>query len=388
MPTTAIKNLLYRAALPFAAPSCHRQITHTQDGHELHHLPYYEHLLVHHHVFGASLFLRQSIGETACVYSSTREPAHVSTPETMFRVASITKMATALVTLRCVQAGLFSLDDPVAPLLPDGSDFDALSGVTVRHLLCHTSGLRDLPEMLRFLTDGQPFSALLQQPEVRASAPGKQFRYSNFGFGLLGSLLESVTGQCIEPLFQQQLFQPLGMRATLDGSRLNEADIMPIIRVLPYHPEETLRITALGKAGLDGCDPQRHYGHTAGAMYTDAPSIARMLLMIAQHGQLDGVSFLDSTLITEMTTLQASTSDRQYGLGLGIRHMPKLTEHRLLGHQGFAYGCVDGAFVEEDTGRMVVFLNGGASEARQGKFGLVNRDIITWALGKELPSWT
>ncbi len=388
MPTTAIKNLLYQAALPFAAPSCHRQITHTQSGHPLNHLPYYEHLLVHHHVFGASLLIRQDNGETACVYSSTRQPSHVSTPETMFRVASITKMATALVTLRCVQNGLFSLETPVASLLPDGDTFEALSGVTVRQLLCHTSGLRDLPEMHRFLAEGQPFSALLQQPEIRASAPGKQFRYSNFGFGLLGSLLETVTGQCIEPLFQQQLFQPLGMRATLDASLLDEGKIMPIIRVLPYHPENVLQVTALGKAGLGECDPQHHYGHTAGAMYTDAPSIARMLLMIAQHGQLDGIPFLDSALIAEMTTLQASTPERQYGLGLCIRHMPKLTEHRLLGHQGFAYGCVDGAFVEEDTGRIVVFLNGGASEARQGKFGLVNRDVLTWALDKELPSWT
>ena len=56
--------------------------------------------------------------------------------------------------------------------------------------------------------------------------------------------------------------------------------------------------------------------------------------------------------------------------------------------QGFAYGCVDGAFVEEHTGRQVIFLNGGASECRQGKLGLVNRGILRWALKEEMPSWT
>ena len=52
-----------------------------------------------------------------------------------------------------------------------------------------------------------------------------------------------------------------------------------------------------------------------------------------------------------------------------------------------AYGCVDGAFIEEGTGRKVVFLNGGASEAREGKLGLVNKDVLTWAFRKEFPEW-
>lgn len=49
---------------------------------------------------------------------------------------------------------------------------------------------------------------------------------------------------------------------------------------------------------------------------------------------------------------------------------------------------MDGAFIEEETGRAVVFLNGGASEARTGRLGLVNRDVLQWALKQEMPSWT
>lgn len=387
MPTTPLKNWLYRAALPVMAPSCHKQITHTQSGHALNHLPYYEHLLVHHHVFGASLLLQQG-DDVACVDSSTRSPRHVATPDTMFRVASITKMATTLVTLRCIDSGLFALDTPVATLLPNGDSFSALHGVTVRQLLCHTSGLRDLPDLDASLQQGLPFSSQLQQQNIQAAAPGKEFRYSNFGFGLLGCILEHTTNQCIEALFQQQLFQPLGMRATLDGSTLNEEQLMPIIRVLPYHPEKELRVTALGRIPLTQADPMHHYGHTAGAMYTNTASLARMLTVIAQHGQQNGLPFISAALMREMTTLQATSPTRQYGLGLCIRQMPAVSDHRILGHQGFAYGCVDGAFFEEDTGRMVIFLNGGASEARSGKFGLVNRDVLTWALGKEMPSWT
>ena len=92
--------------------------------------------------------------------------------------------------------------------------------------------------------------------------------------------------------------------------------------------------------------------------------------------------------MNEMCSVQSSTATRTYGLGLVILQRPEISSRRLLGHQGFAYGCVDGAFVEEGTGRKVIFLNGGASEAREGKLGLVNRDVLTWAFRKEFPAWT
>ena len=66
---------------------------------------------------------------------------------------------------------------------------------------------------------------------------------------------------------------------------------------------------------------------------------------------------------------------------------PALSSGRIVGHQGFAYGCADGAFFEEDTGRILITLNGGASEARQGRLGLLNRDLLRFAFKKEVPSW-
>ena len=48
---------------------------------------------------------------------------------------------------------------------------------------------------------------------------------------------------------------------------------------------------------------------------------------------------------------------------------------------------MDGAFLDLNTGRQVIALNGGASEARDGRKGLINRDLLRWALGKELPQW-
>lgn len=386
MPSTPVKNLLYRAALPLA-PSPRGQMQHTVSGQALHYLPDYERLMSRHHVLGASLLLEDS-PRRARIDTSVAEPHHTAQSDTMYRVASITKMATALVALSCVADGLFSLDSCVRSLLPDTPHAAVLDGVTVRHLLSHTSGLQDVAAMDTALREGRSYDDVLAESGVRSCPPGQQMIYSNFGFGLLGCLLEHVTGQDIETIFQTRLFAPLGLRATLDASTLEESAIMPISRVLPYRKGRDVTVTRLGRQSIAHPDPLHRFGYTAGAMYTDAPSLAKLLRLIHHCGIYEGGRLIPEDLMMEMTRQQSSTPTRTYGLGLVLLDRPKLWPKRLLGHQGFAYGCVDGAFIEEDTGRMVIFLNGGASEARKGKLGLVNQDVLHWALTKEMPSWT
>ena len=386
MPSTPLKNFLYRAALPFAAPNPHKQMKHNESGKALTHLPYYEHLLVKHHVLGASLLLADG-QHTAQVHTSTYSPRHIATEDTLFRVASITKMATALVTLMCVDEGLFTLDTAIRDLLPDTPHSHVLEGMTVRHLLSHTSGLQDLPTMDKALRDGESYDAVLAAEGIVIGKPGEKMEYCNFGFGMLGCLLENVTGMCISDLFRVKLFEPLGMRATLDASTLDESSIMPISRVLPYKKGNDVTITKLGRIPLTQPDPLHHFGHTAGAMYTDAPSLAKLLDLIGKDGIFDGKRLVSAEMMHEMTRVQASTPTRTYGLGLVLLNRPAISDKLLLGHQGFAYGCVDGAFIEASTGRKVIFLNGGASEAREGKLGLVNKDVLTWAFRKEFPTW-
>ncbi len=384
MPQTPLKNLIYRAALPFIAPSPKGRMRHTGDS--LSCQKEYEKLLIAHRVQGTALLLCDG-KKTVQVFTSVADKGHIAAPETMFRVASITKMATALVTLMLIDEDKFTLDTPVRTLLPDGPDMDGLDGITVRHLLCHTSGLQDTAEVDTALKKGLPFHVLLNENDRYSSEPGKVMSYCNFGFGLLGCIIEQATGLNVAEAFRIKLFEPLRMRATLDGSTLDESLIMPITRVLPYKPGTDVKVTALGRKPLTNPDPSRHFGHTAGAMYTDAASLSNLLDLIGNDGVFERKHLISANLMAEMTRVQSSTPTRTYGLGLVLLNRPAISEKRLLGHQGFAYGCVDGAFIEEGTGRKVIFLNGGASEAREGKLGLVNRDVLTWALRKELPSW-
>ncbi len=391
MPTTPLRNLLYKAALPLLAPSPRGQMSHVCTGHSLHDLPGYEAILKRHHVLGSTLLIGQD-DTFARVDTSVRKPAHHAQANTLYRVASITKMVTALVTLMLAEDGCFSLDTPIVQMLPGDAESE-LSGITVRQLLSHTSGLRDMPAVDQVLASGGTWREVFHADEVRASAPGAQFCYCNFGFGLLGCALEQVSGKTVDSLFTERLFTPLGMEAALDASRLEEARMMPISRVLPYHEGHDMVITPLGRTPLIAPDPERHFGHTAGAMYTDAVSLSKLLHLIASGGCTEsGQRLLKESTVAEMTRQHASygaaSPGMSYGLGLVLLRDKALSDHLLLGHQGYAYGCADGAFFEADTGRMMIFLNGGCSEARTGRLGLCNRDLLRWTFRKELPSWT
>ncbi|MBP3453143.1 MAG: beta-lactamase family protein [Clostridia bacterium] len=387
MPTTNFRNLLYRAALPLS-PSPRGQMSHITHGHPID-IKAFQHILRQHHVLGSSLLLCQG-DDFATVHTTIRRPAHSANSDTLFRVASITKMATALVTLKLAEEGAFALDDPIAPLIPDADDEPALRGITIRQLLCHTSGLRDIPAYEQALRNGDTFHTVLRSEGVRVD--NNAMSYCNFGFGLLGCLMESITGQSLETVFQQKLFQPLGMEATLDASTLEESRIIPIARVLPYRQGQDITITSLGRRSIAQPDPARHFGHTAGAMYTNCASLSNLLLIIANDGVYKDKQYFSPALIRQMKTQHsytgtAASPDRRYGLGLVILDRPDISPRKLYGHQGFAYGCVDGAFIEEETGRQVIFLNGGCSEAREGRLGLSNKALLQWALQKELPAW-
>ncbi len=162
---------------------------------------------------------------------------------------------------------------------------------------------------------------------------------------------------------------------------------MPVTRVLPYAVGKDVVITKLGSRPLLSPDPLRHYGHTAGSMYTDILSLQKLLDTLVR----DDADYLSAPMKAEIRRQHASygslSPTLSYGLGLLRIDDPSVSDSPVYGHQGFAYGCVDGAFWEENTGRSVIMLNGGAGEARTGRLGLLNRDILRWAFRKELPAW-
>src|SRR4051794_17667196 len=119
------------------------------------------------------------------------------TPQTKFRIGSVTKQFTAAAVLRLAEQGKLSLNDSLAKHFPDFADF---SGVNVRHLLTHTSGLHsytEKPEVLGRLTKPIEPAMLIAlfQNDPPDSAPGAGFHYNNSAYFLLGEMVAKVSGK-------------------------------------------------------------------------------------------------------------------------------------------------------------------------------------------------
>ena len=136
-----------------------------------------------------------------------------------FNLASVSKQFTAFALLLLEQQGKLSLDDPLVRYVPE---LDASApGVTLRHLLHHTGGLRDYIGLLTLQGRKEQGSAtayealdVLARQQAPDAKPGVAFDYSNTGFFLLGVVIERVSGQTLVKFAEDRIFRPLGMDHT------------------------------------------------------------------------------------------------------------------------------------------------------------------------------
>ena len=174
-------------------------------------------------VVGASLgILRVGDGGDELVRAATgvlnARTGRGVTPDSLFQIGSITKPMTGTVAMQLVDEGKIGLDQPVRELLPDFrlvSD-EQTNGVTVRHLLNHSSGIDgDV-----FVDTGRGDDCLTKFMTVLETVPqmhplGELWSYCNTGFSMLGRIIEVVTGETWDVAMRARLFEPLGMRHTV-----------------------------------------------------------------------------------------------------------------------------------------------------------------------------
>jgi CubicO group peptidase (beta-lactamase class C family) len=140
------------------------------------------------------------------------------TPNTVFRIASMTKSFTAMAILKLRDEGKLSLDDPAARYVPELATLpyptNDSPAITIRHLLTHSEGfpednpwgdrqLAQTDETMRaWIKAGIPFS----------TAPGTAFEYSNYGFAILGQIVAKASGKPYAVYVRDNILRPLGMR--------------------------------------------------------------------------------------------------------------------------------------------------------------------------------
>jgi len=196
------------------------------------------------------------------------------TPDTVFRIASMTKSFTAMSILKLRDEGKLSLDDPVSRYIPALADLPYPTkdspAITIRHLLTHSEGfpednpwgdrqLAQTDETVReWIRAGIPFS----------TPPGTAFEYSNYGFGLLGQVVTRAAGKPYADYVRDNILRPLGMNSsTFDMSAVPKDRI-----ALGYRFED------------DGWKPEPILEHGAfgamGGLWTTANDLARYVAFL------------------------------------------------------------------------------------------------------------
>jgi CubicO group peptidase (beta-lactamase class C family) len=138
-------------------------------------------------------------------------------PNTVFRLASITKQFTSTMIMMLQERGKLSANDPICKYFPECPQ--AWASVTIRNLLTHTSGIPNYTAFPDFAkvsvlptSSAQMFAQLKDKP--LESPPGEKYAYNNSGYFLLGSIIEKVSGKAYADFLQEDILTPLGMKNT------------------------------------------------------------------------------------------------------------------------------------------------------------------------------
>jgi CubicO group peptidase (beta-lactamase class C family) len=260
---------------------------------------------------GDELVLNKSYG------SANLEWNVPNTPETKFRLGSITKQFTAAAILLLEEQGKLKTSDLVSAHLP--STPEAWKDITLHHLLSHEAGLPNFTNLPWYRENMmKPFTAQASIDVFKdlplEFAPGSQFRYSNSGFIVLGRVIELVSGASYADFVRDNIFMPLGM--TNSGYDSNTQVIAN--RAAGYAPGPNGPMNA---GYVDMTVP-----HGAGALYSTTGDLLKW------NQGLFGGALLSAESVAKMTT--PNLGDYAYGVGVTKAHDAKKVSHNG-GIQGF-----------------------------------------------------
>jgi CubicO group peptidase (beta-lactamase class C family) len=292
-------------------------------------------------------------------------------PDSVFRLGSITKQFTAVSILMLAEEGKLALDDPITKFLPDYPTQGHT--ITVEHLLTHSSGIQSYTDMPGWMASKVAQDLTLTElidgfkKEPMQFAPGERYRYNNSGFVLLGAIVEKASGLSYAEFLKQRIFAPLGMKSSSYG------DNGPLLA-------------------------KRASGYT---LANDQPANARYLSMTQPHAAGAIVSSVDDLALWDAALYEGKPvkaawlekawtpyklkdgKDTGYGYGWAIG---KLRGRRVIEHGGGIFGFVTHA-LRIPEGRVYVAVLGNLDRPKVGPNYLAKK-IAAHVLGDPFPERT
>lgn len=242
------------------------------------------------------------------------------TSKTRFDVASVGKQFTAFAALRLAEQGKLDLDADYRDFLPEMPDYGPT--ITVRHLIHHTSGIRDYFALLGLMGVRPGEDSIRQSDVLRVLAaqralnfePGSEYLYSNSGYVLLATIVERVSGKPFHDWVDEHLFDPLGMHDTELGDDYQ--------RIIPDRAE------SYAPSGGGFVNARTNYAaYGPGLTYTHVEDLARWL------AHLGDPKVGDASTIEAMLTTRPLNDGKPNDYAFGL-HVAEHRGHRSADHSG------------------------------------------------------
>ena len=290
--------------------------------------------------------------------------------DSLFRVGSITKTFMAVLALKLIADGYFTLDDPITDHLPEAQYwFGHITdprAITVRDLLQHSSGLPDYVELLAELPP--VLQEILSEHDWRqveiprvvhnlpaTFAPGTDVSYTNTGYTVLGLLMERATDRPLAELCHEYIFDPVGLDDTYYAAT---EQTPPQAHAYLMHEGELHDVTNLDLPQVAGA---------AGSILTDADDLARFATALFAGDLLTPEQW------AAMTDWRAMSSRTDYGLGLMKR---QYKGHMYYGHGGETLGYRAAMYWFPDDELLVLgFANLGYSEVEKALTAAIELEL-------------
>ena len=272
---------------------------------------------------GAALVSRNGKTVFAQAYGlSDREKKTPNTLKTRFRLGSMNKMFTAVATLQLVQSGKLDLKAPFGNYLTDYPNKDVASKVRIEQLLSHTGATGDIfgPEFDKNRLELKTLQDYVKLYGNRALEfePGSRWQYSNYGFLLLGVLVEKVSGQSYYDYVRDHIFKPAGMTGT--ASEPEEQLV----------PDRSLGYTRFTGSGLKpNTETLPYRGTSAGGGYSTVEDLLKFATALQTH------KLLNAQYTEMLTTGKVDTPGGKYAYGFSDA---MINGTRCFGHGGGAPG--------------------------------------------------
>lgn len=268
-----------------------------------------------------------------------------ATPDTQYRIGSITKTFTAVGILRLRDAGALSLDDPLTKHLPESAH-----GPTLGRMLAHVSGLQREPpgeiwETMRAPTREELLADTAIAEEVLE--PGSWWHYSNLAFALLGEVVARAHGGTWDDALREQILEPLGLGRTTPAA---DAPAARGYFVEPYSDAVQL-------------EPEPDFGGAGalGKLWSTTGDLARWGAFLARGDD----RVLAKATLDEMAHVRAMVDHAKWALAWGTGlELYRRGDHVFAGHGGAMPGHLAGLVVERESGiGAAVLTNTGAGAA-------------------------